>query len=473
MKKVFLVLMALFVTLAFADYTPFYTQDGVPTLDGAGKVVQTCNQADTATYLDTLQGSDFVKITGGQTVSGELTFGNTVTFDNGTAITNDTGDMSIGGSLTITGTCVGCGGGSLGDFIVDGSSLINEGAATLTILNNSNMQDVVISGVKNDVATPFMTFTHNLLGFGFSSIEIPATTNFMRFAGADDWSTALMYEGSGRFQIDMGNSGALDGYGINYAVYYNDSTGELMHIQGARESDEVKAFLNHSFNANTGVITSQPEAGDTWNIIADTFTGDGSGLIDVDAVTLDSLDSTDFVRSGQDIEMAGFSLLNANGTRTLFGSSNGKFKADGVNNNATGSVEFDTDTFVAKTLLHDVEQDLDTVYAYHLPKHYTGFDYSETSDPVITASVKVSDADNTLIEVVGVIDSEGALQSVSGVNSNSTSFETLNVPYSDVSGGTFTAGGKFFLVLKCTGNDTYSCSVDDEQSKAAIKVTGE
>ena len=469
MKKIlFAGLLVIFAVFLIATKTPDITTNGIPTLNGAGKVSQTALEADNASTLDSLDSSDFVNLTGDQTLTGTKTFQNTVTFDNSTVIENDTGSITIGGSLNVLGTCTGCGSASdTGNINFLGSIIYQSEPVAMEIFQNSNNKDLILKGIKNDVESNFVTFTHDIYGLSLGiSAMILYPEMFIVQPGANDWNYTQKWDGEGYYNFEM-NKDALGG-----GAYTMQRTGDITQFAfRGIESDDVKAYFYVDVNSNNDVgtmymgesgtlIVGSPEVA---RVESDTFICKANKCQANN--NSDPIDGKEFVVKDW--------IENRSVSQLIFGASNGKFKYGSANNNSVGSVIWDAseiETFISKMLLNSTDQDIDVVYAFHIPEDFQGWNGSG-SDTIISFSGKVSDTDNSKLEIVAIFDSTGAeLTPASEISTVSTTFAALNVPYSDLSAGTFTAGLKFVVVLRCTGDAEDYCSVDDELAKAKILV---
>ena len=285
------------------------------------------------------------QITSGTFANARISSGNVTQHQDditGTGVLNS-GSINTGFGNVNIGTSI---------FTGDGSGLTNVNASSIASINDSVIPDAAIAASSITQHQGSITGTGALnsgsISTGFGNINIGTST----FTGSGSGLTTLNASNLSSGTVDGARLGGNQSMGgvktfTNTSAASSTTTGAVridggLGVQGAiwagsfNGTGSALTQLNAS-NLSSGTVpnaridgtygnltgTGVLEAGEITttfgniNIGTSTFTGNGSGLTDVDADLLDGLDSTSFVRSDQADTMTGLLTMSHAGDEMI------------------------------------------------------------------------------------------------------------------------------------------------------------
>ena len=216
-----------------------------------------------------------------------------------TSVLNATtlGANVVTSSLTTVGAlAAGSISSSFGNIDIGTSSFTGNGSA-ITSINADNISSGTVDGARlggNQSMAGVKTFTD-------TSAAVDVGSGAVRVAGGVGVTGALY----------AGSLNTTNGAGIQALAAGNLASGTVPNAR----IDGTYSNLTGSGALNAGSITS---GFGNINIGTSTFTGNGSGLTNVDAETLDSLNSTSFLRSDADDTVTGLITTSRSGEQMRF-----------------------------------------------------------------------------------------------------------------------------------------------------------
>ena len=257
-------------------------------------------------------------------------------------------DLAVnGGDITTTATTfnlVNANATTVNAFGAATTLTIGQTSGTTTVRNNlTTTLDLAVNG--GDITTTATTFnlvnanatTVNFAG-GASSVVIGAATSVVRFTDDVDVDGNLNVDGPSTFTNSTVSTNTTSGAVV---ITGGVGVGGNLHVGGTLNGNGSGLTTLDASNLSSGTVPSARMTGSytgitgtgaldagqitsgfgSINIGTDIFTGNGSGLTNVDAATLDGIDSASFVRSDATDTVTGLITTSLSGEQMRFGDS--------------------------------------------------------------------------------------------------------------------------------------------------------
>jgi len=211
-------------------------------------------------------------------------------------VTQHQADLTATGQLNAGSISTGFGNIDIGASSFTGTGACSFGATSFNDNNITNVGSIALDSITSDNGASIDFNSNAVVTFANTSSSTSTTTGAVRVSGGLGVAGALyaasMYTADGSNVQSLNASYLASGTVPNTRI---DGTYSNLTGTGALDAGEI--------TANFGNV----------NIGTSTFTGNGSGLTNVDATTLDSIDSGSFVRSDADDTITGLLTTSRSG----------------------------------------------------------------------------------------------------------------------------------------------------------------